>query len=112
MPGILGMFQSEMMKSILSLFRVSQALLPSSASMMLLNPSCLRMFFMILRMVEKSSTTRMRISLLAAMAVLLLVRLRHCRLGAAEAVWRRCLRRGRRNPCPFCVNAARCCTGP
>jgi hypothetical protein len=36
MPVIFGMFQSEMTKSTRSLFMVSQAVVPSSASMMLL----------------------------------------------------------------------------
>ncbi len=63
MPLILGMFQSETMKSMLSRLRTSQAVVPSSASTTLVSSSWRRMFLMILRMVEKSSTTRMRMFL-------------------------------------------------
>ncbi|MNW03543.1 hypothetical protein D3C71_1994960 [compost metagenome] len=55
MPGI---FQSVTRKSKLPLCSIGNAVVPSSASAVLVNPKSRRRFLMIRRIVEKSSTMR------------------------------------------------------
>src|SRR5690606_2889997 len=57
MPGMPGMFQSVIRKSMPPPFRIGSAVAPSSASTVFVNPSSRRRFLMMRRIVEKSSTT-------------------------------------------------------
>ena len=53
------MFQSVIRKSMPPFCKIGSAVLPSSASSVLVNPKSRNRFFIILRIVEKSSTIRM-----------------------------------------------------
>ncbi|MNN63473.1 hypothetical protein D3C81_1788530 [compost metagenome] len=57
-PVMPGMFQSVTRKSMLPLLSTGMAVVPSSASTVLVNPRSRSRFLMIRRIVEKSSTMR------------------------------------------------------